>query len=65
MLSEKELGLVDRFVSFLKTKRESGTKVFDEEQLAQMYRAAAGEERKMAQEGMADYLKDLKKEDTP
>lgn len=63
ILNEEDLGLVESLISFLRSKRNSGTTELDEAKLKVLYAESAAEDHLMAQEGMADYSSDLKKED--
>lgn len=63
VLSDEDLGLVESLISFLRSKGNSGTASLDEAKLKILYAESAAEDRMMAQEGMADYSTDLKKED--
>ncbi len=65
VLSEKDLELVEGLVTFLQSKRNSGTTTLDEVRLKFLYAESAKEDRMMAQEGMADYTTGLTKEDKP
>jgi len=63
-LDDVEVREVEEFLAFLRFRSRHDTPVvFDRAQAAEQYREAATEDRKMAEEGMADYALGLKRED--
>jgi len=65
-LNETELRQVAEYMAFLRFRtRISPMPELDETQLAALYTEFADEDRNLAEEGIADYAKELMKEDTP
>jgi hypothetical protein len=65
-LSDAELEQVAAYVAFLKFRaRVDRMPAFDEAQLATLYSEFTDEDRKLAEEGMADYAEGLTREDIP
>jgi len=65
-LSETELAQVAEFLAFLKFRARLQTMPpLEEAQLATLYREFAEEDRKLAEEGIAEYAQGLCKEDVP
>jgi hypothetical protein len=62
-LSEAELEQVDEFLQFLKFRARVRAIPADEADLAALYGEFAGEDREMADEGMAEYARGLIRED--
>ncbi|MCX6844730.1 MAG: hypothetical protein NTX53_20905 [candidate division WOR-3 bacterium] len=63
-LDEEQLRLVEEYVAFLRFRsRRDIPVVFDRSQAAGLYAEFATEDRKMAEAGMSDYSKGLKRED--
>ncbi|MFQ6056627.1 MAG: hypothetical protein ACE5KE_14720 [Methanosarcinales archaeon] len=63
-LGERELREVAEYVAFLKIRsRFMPPPLFNEDQIATLYREFAKEDRQLAEEGMADYADGLAKED--
>jgi len=64
-LDDSQVREVEEFLAFLRFRSRYDTPVvFDRAQAAEQYREAAAEDRKMADEGLADYSAGLKREDT-
>jgi len=65
-LSETELAQVAEFMAFLKFRARLQTMPqLEEAQLATLYAEFAEEDQKLAEEGMAEYVHGLCKEDAP
>jgi len=65
-LSETELAQVAEFMAFLKFRAQFQTMPqLEEAQLATLYTEFAEEDRKLAEEGIAEYAHGLYKEDAP
>jgi hypothetical protein len=63
-LSEAELGQVAEFVAFLKFRaRLQPIPTLDEAELATLYATCAEEDRALAEEGLAEYVRGLCQED--
>ena len=63
-LNDLELRQVAEYVSFLKYRaRLEPIPLLDENQIAALYGEFAEEDRELAEEGMADYLSGLQRED--
>jgi hypothetical protein len=64
-LSEPEIQQVSEFVAFLKFRaRITPSPIVDPAQLALLYAESAEDDRRLAEEGMADYHELLRTEDT-
>jgi len=64
MLGERELQELAEYVAFLKFRsRFILLREVNEDQIAALYREFSEEDRKLAEEGMADYANSLAKED--
>lgn len=64
-LDDSQVREVEEFLAFLRFRSRYDTPVvFDRAQAAEQYREAVAEDRKMAEEGLADYSAGLKREDT-
>ena len=64
MLGERELQELAEYVAFLKFRSRSILlREVNEDQIAALYREFSEEDRKLAEEGMADYANSLAKED--
>lgn len=62
-LSEAEIKEVAEYVAFLKFRSRNTSPTLDEGQLAALYAEFADEDRKLAEEGMTEYVEGLTKED--
>jgi hypothetical protein len=62
-LGEEELKEVAEYLAFLKFRARRTAPTFDEAQLAALYTEFADEDRKLAEEGLADYVEGLIEED--
>jgi outer membrane protein assembly factor BamD (BamD/ComL family) len=62
-LSDAELKEVAEYLAFLKHRARSKPYVVDESQLATLYAEFDEDDRKLAEEGMADYAEGLIEED--
>ncbi len=60
-LEESELRAVAEYVSFLKFRARTS---LDEERLTSLYREFEGEDRELAEAGVADYAAALSREDS-
>ncbi len=60
-LEESELRAVAEYVSFLKFRARTS---LDEERLTSLYREFEGEDRELAEAGVADYAEALSREDS-
>jgi len=64
-LDESQLAEVADYLAYLRfRKRTRGMPSFDTSQIASLYAEAAGEDRNLAEAGMADYAKALAREDS-
>lgn len=64
VLDDAQLREVEEFLAFLRFRSRHDTPVvFDRAQTAEQYREAATEDRKMAEEGLSDYARELRRED--
>jgi len=63
-LDDKQLYEIEKYIKFLKfNSRFSYYSKYNEEDLARLYGEYAEEDREFAEEGMEDYMTNLKKED--
>ncbi|MGA9996302.1 MAG: hypothetical protein WBP93_12865 [Pyrinomonadaceae bacterium] len=62
-MSEEDLKEVADYLAFLRFRARNVLPVFDEAQLATLYAEFDDEDRKLAEEGMADYADGLIEED--
>lgn len=64
-MSEAELEQVAEYMAFLRFRAKRRIiPILDEEQLATVYAEFADEDQELAEEGMADYTKGLRREDS-
>ena len=63
-LSDEDLAEVAEFVSYLKFRSHRNyARKFDESELAELYAEFADENRRLAEEGIEDYARNLAEED--
>jgi hypothetical protein len=63
-LDETQLREVENYLAFLKFRsRLQPAQSFDKNAVEGLYREFAAEDRSLAEEGMAEYARDLKRED--
>ena len=63
-LSDRDIDRVGRFIRFLKSKPLSASNAsLDAATMQALYADAGDEDRRLAQEGMTDYTKGLRRED--
>ena len=64
LLDEEQLRQVEEFIAFLRFRsRRDAPVVFDRTAAAGLYREFAGEDRRMAEDGLAEYEQGLEQED--
>jgi hypothetical protein len=64
ILDDEQVRQVEEFIAFLRFRSRRDTPVvLDRAQAAGLYREFAAEDRSMAEEGLSDYAKGLKRED--
>lgn len=62
-LSEVELKEVAEYLAFLEFRARNARPMLDERQLATLYAEFTDEDRRLAEEGMAEYVEGLTEED--
>ena len=63
ILNEAELKEVAHYLAFLRFRAQNTTPVIDEAHLVALYTEFADEDRSLAEEGIAEYVEGLAKED--
>jgi hypothetical protein len=61
--NDEQLQQIAEFIEFIKFRSRFHQKVVDVHQFASLYQEFAQEDRELAEEGIADYIKELQKED--
>ncbi|MBD2183718.1 hypothetical protein [Aerosakkonema funiforme] len=61
--NDEQLKQVAEFIHFIKFRRRCHQKVVDLPQFASLYQEFAQEDRELAEDGMADYIEQLRQED--
>lgn len=61
--NDDQLKQVAEFIDFIKFRRRFHQKVVDLPQFASLYQEFAQEDRELAEDGIADYIEELQKED--
>ncbi|HEY9850826.1 MAG TPA: hypothetical protein V6D28_15270 [Leptolyngbyaceae cyanobacterium] len=61
--NEEQLKQVGEFIEFIKFRSRFNQKVADLHQFASLYQEFAQEDRELAEDGMADYIEQLRQED--
>jgi len=61
--NDEQLQQIAEFIEFIKFRSRFHQKIVDVHQFASLYQEFAQEDRELAEEGIADYIKELQKED--
>lgn len=61
--NDEQLKQVAEFIEFIKFRSRFNQKIVDLHQFASLYQEFAEEDRELAEDGMADYMEQLRQED--